>query len=351
MTPHVQRRPGLDLLRIAAAALVFFQHSYSAAGRDDLIDLGEFRVGRIGTALFFALAGFLAAASARPPYRWFTDRVKSLFPAYWVVTVIAFLMAGISGTRQFDIWQVICQMAGLGFFTHHETMINVVTWFITPLLLMYAGALVARMIEPRWVACCILSVFVAMALLEPDAEPIVECHTVTFFAAFLAGGLRHERQRIALFAGSALAAVTAVTGLQGEFRYTAVALCAFGCSFWVCRRCAPAERFTAIAYEWFLVHGLAIAVVTRISHRWELFLPMGLAASLLAAFMVRSIVSRLRCAVPGLLRRMEHLLSLMIPGSRSPAVTRPAFSVPVCPQQDTHLTAPSAPNRPPAQIE
>ena len=89
------RLAGFDALRLLALAAIFAQHVCSVTDQDDFPVVGGFRVGRFGTAIFFALSGYFAAASTLSPGAWLVRRAVHLLPAFWVVTAAGFAAAAV----------------------------------------------------------------------------------------------------------------------------------------------------------------------------------------------------------------------------------------------------------------
>lgn len=293
MKPEAQRLPGLDSLRVLAALLVFLQHSLSCSHLDQWIDISGFRIGRIGTATFFLLAGYLASTSRRAPVLWFRERINMLFPAYWLVILCGFLFALIAHSKPFDAWQVVCQLSGIGYFTHGERIVNVATWFISPLLLLYLVAMLLRLTgRAQTVTLLLLLLTATGAILQSDPIGSVECHAITFLLAFLLGqqGLPQQQRLALLMAGLQLTVVL----FQPEFRYGATALLMFALLLNQPRTFRISQWFSGIAYEWFLVHGLCVAVTVRLTDRWAAVFAVSALLSLLTAVVLKRIVSWLR---------------------------------------------------------
>ena len=291
------RKPGLDVIRVLAAGLVFFQHTMSSCQLDHWIDIGGFRVGRIGTSLFFLLAGLLAASSTRSPVVWFKNRLTTLFPPFWIVTLAGFALAGFSDLKSFDAWQVVCQMSGMGYFTHGERIINVATWFMSPLLILYLLAMIARLTHSLSVGLLMLIVSGVTSALFDGYRGIMFCHSVTFFTAYLWGNQRGSTQQWMILVS--IACLAGGTVIQPDFKYGALGLLIFGISSFVKDAGPLPTRFAAIAYEWFLVHGLCISVISAGTHNVWIVAPVAAVLSVLTA-------NRLKWSV----RQLKALLTL-----------------------------------------
>lgn len=286
------RRPGLDQLRLVAASLIFLQHSFSACHLDEWIDVAGFRIGRIGTSLFFMLAGYFASASSRSPGQWLNDRLAQLFPAFWLLTLAGFLVAAVTGFKPFDTFQVACQLAGIGYLTHGERMVNVATWFMTPLLFLYLTAFVSRRVGAAPMSLLLCFAFAVAALILNDHAAVVMCHAATFQAAFLLGttSLTHQKSRAVQLS----VALGVLTVFQPEFRYATVSMLGFALMSACWYRLLLAERFTRVAYEWFLVHSLCLTLVVRWTQWPWLVIALGIPISAVAAIVLKTTVKMLK---------------------------------------------------------
>jgi hypothetical protein len=250
--------------------------------------------------VFFLLAGFLAANSSRPPGAWFRGRLAAIYPAFWVVTCVGFCFAAVTGFKPFDGWQVLSQMAGIGYFTHGERMINVPTWFISPLLALYCVVLVLRQrasLQGWWLA---LAASLCLAMAKHDHLGTVGCHAATFFAAAL---ISLQPQRVQSYWCIAAAVfMAALIPQQNEFLYGVVSLTLLAAAFTMQTRWRLAERFTGLAYEWFLVHGICLLLFARLTTSLAVLAPVAMVVSVLAAVLLKRFVCTLNQLAERLLR-------------------------------------------------
>ena len=270
---------GLDQLRLLAALLIFVQHTLSCSGHDEWIDVAGFRVGRVGTAIFFMLSGFLAATSRRPAFEWFIDRLRFLLPTFWIVTGIGFVLAAIGGRKEFDAWQVVCQFSGFGYFTHGERLINIATWFLSPLLVLYAAVAVAKHKSCRWLSLIVTLFLLVTATLKDENYATLYCHGAVFFLTYSVCTYwpklcRNMTPMLPL--GLAFLSL-----IQPEFRYGAVASILLTFAIKVQSPNRIASTFSRIAYEWFLTQGICLSLAMRIT---EMPLLLGLIGAVLSLF-------------------------------------------------------------------
>lgn len=290
--PRSNRLPGFDALRIAALAAIFVQHACSVTGLDHYPVVGGFRIGRFGTAIFFALSGYFAAASTLAPGAWLIGRATHLLPAFWVVTSAGFLAAAVTGRRAFDGWQVAAQMAGIGPFTHPGRLVNVTTWFVSLLAILYILVYAARRTHE---AAVVGLAVVAAAYYAADPHwrqyDVMACQVVTFFAGYALAKADDRRTGATLAFAAILAALLP---FQPELTYGVTALALLRGAAAV-RGDWPSGRVSArYAYEWFLVHGPCLHAATSVvgPDLWVV-VPIAVGLSLATAVGLREGLDRL----------------------------------------------------------
>ncbi len=109
MTPSMEHRNALDLLRLGAAWAVLFGHQFALLGLPEPLLLGHYAWGELGVGVFFFLSGGLVWASwCRDPHcgRFFARRSLRIFPAVVVVVVltVAVLGPGLTRLSWSDYW-------------------------------------------------------------------------------------------------------------------------------------------------------------------------------------------------------------------------------------------------------
>ena len=275
---------GLDYLRVVAVVLVTIQHAAAILGFKAWMTWEGVNVGQVGVAIFLAISGFLASQSRQPAWPWFVQRLRRIYPALWIVMAICFWLTWLSGYKEFDAYQVISQMLGLGFFTHPDHLVNTATWFISLLLVCYAGVFVARLFKaPRLIG--VASSLGLLACAFWVSEPSFVVHVLTFSVAFVASELvPGARVSKTLMATGSLAVVCGI--IQPLFVGAGISLIAVG----VALRVATVPRFirviAEVSYEYYLLHGVFLVGVLR-------FFPGPLAFKLLVA--LASAVAAAKC--------------------------------------------------------
>lgn len=90
------RRNALNLLRLFFAVLVIFSHAIVLGGYRSETLWGNGTLGGIAVDGFFAVSGFLIAASAMRSHvtRYMWQRFLRIFPAFWVCLILTALLAG-----------------------------------------------------------------------------------------------------------------------------------------------------------------------------------------------------------------------------------------------------------------
>jgi peptidoglycan/LPS O-acetylase OafA/YrhL len=87
----------LDVLRLAAAAMVLFSHQFALLGLPEPQFLGLNTWGGVGVSIFFFLSGYLVWTSwTRDPNlaRFFLRRSLRIFPALWMVCLLSVFVLG-----------------------------------------------------------------------------------------------------------------------------------------------------------------------------------------------------------------------------------------------------------------
>jgi peptidoglycan/LPS O-acetylase OafA/YrhL len=280
------RHAGLDLLRLLAMGIVVMQHGLTAVGHYDwtLMTQSGVSIGQFGVAIFCAVAGWFALADRDPPGRWLMARVAKIYPAYWLATLFAFVLALAIG-RPVTAWLFVSQMAGTGFFTHGWDLVNVVSWFISLILLCYVLAAVGRFsANPAGVMAIIGGI--AVVLVAFQLEISLSRHIIVFAAAaaIRAGG----RPRLLLGVAILMIPLLAV---QPSFVYAIVALPAL----WVFReRVNIDSAFVTIlagyVYEFFLLHGIFLAGAAALTASAPLAIALGIGCAMPAAVLLKHTV-------------------------------------------------------------
>lgn len=290
--------PGIDTLRLFALVLVTWQHAASVLGAYSETQWRGISPGQTGVAIFCALSAYLAfRTSPSSLSAWWQKRVLRLFPAYWIVTIAAFgLACGVQG-RPFDPALFASQMLGLGYFTHGWELINVVSWFISLLLLCYGVASLAWL--SRWPRTLLaIAVLLAAVLLATRLEVALSRHLIAFaLGAMLA---MTPQQWPLLLLGGVLGSIGVL--LDPQFFYAGVALLLTAAATRSKPLAVPgASLLSRYTYEYFLLHGIFLAALAhillpRLAVPWQQALSVVMGAvvlSMLAAVLLERVVAQL----------------------------------------------------------
>ncbi len=258
---------GLDVLRIGGALLVTAQHALTLTKHEDWSTFRSLNVGQVGVAIFLGISGLLANTSRRRPVPWLVQRLRRLFPAYWIVMIVGFILARVTGYKKFTPGQVLSQMLGLGFLTHPESLVNVATWFITPLLVCYACLFFARLANrPLLVPVLLIVLTISDACLTDrmwhHGRYWSWLHCITYFAcaALVAAGLAHRRLRGILAAG---VVVLLGTWFSIAFAYTGITIVLIGAARGIPKVPPLIHTVASYTYEYYLIHGIFLIGTTR----------------------------------------------------------------------------------------
>lgn len=285
------RSAGYDSARLLAMMIVAAQHGLTVTGHYDWtrISASGLTIGQFGVAIFCALSGWFALDGFRPAGSWLWGRLARLFPAYWLATLFAFALAIILH-RPMTIGLFLSQMAGTGFFTHGWDLVNVVSWFISLILLCTLLAAIARSTRHPGL---VMAAFAATAILlvATGTEIALSRHVLSFA---LAAALRKTGYPILLLPTGAL--FMTLLWLQPSFLYAFAALPVL----WAAqsaRALSPRllSRAAGLCYEFFLLHGIFLAGAARVIPSTSLAILAGLIATLPAALALHHFTQWLRC--------------------------------------------------------
>ena len=277
--------------------LVTIQHALAVHGYYDQTTWGGVNVGQTGVAIFCALSGFLAfRIDVTKPLVWFKRRLVQIFPAYWLVTIASFALTLISGSKEVTWSLFISQMLGTGFFTHGWELVNVVSWFVSLILLCYVVALVAYL--SGYVGPVLLVVIgLCGGLLYTKGEVDLSRHVLTFAVAGLIAYKQISAPVIAFVAvaGFALSVFSSI-----QFVYVSSAL-VFMCLalVWKARGYPLTRVASAYTYEFFLVHGILLVVLAQFMSGTPVpSVLVALCGAIVAAVMLRRFVVFLSTVLP-----------------------------------------------------
>lgn len=271
---------GLDTLRIAALVLITWQHAASALGFYAHTQWRSISPGQTGVAMFCAISGYLAFRTV--PNRalsWFWRRLCVLFPSYWIVTVLAFVLTWISGSRPVTLGLFASQMLGMGYFTHGWELVNVVSWFLSLILLCYALSLAAWR-SGRPAQFWLLVAGVAAILVATRIEVPLCRHVLAFAFGALYNSARISKPLLLI----ALLAFFGGMVFDPQFFYAGFALLALALA--VCGAIWEAKFFiraSTYSYEYFLVHGICLVAITKYVVNGFLSIPLAIGIAAAAA--------------------------------------------------------------------
>lgn len=291
------RIASFDYLRLLAMTLVTIQHALAVHGYYDQTTWKGVNVGQTGVAIFCALSGYLAFRTKLiKPLDWFGRRLVQIFPAYWLVTIVSFGLTLIAGSKEVTWSLFISQMLGIGFFTHGWELVNVVSWFISLILVCYVVALLA--LTSGYVGSILLVVIgVCGGLLYAKGEVDLSRHVLTFAVAGLIAYKRIPAPLIAVVAATGFALSVS---LSIQFVYMSSAL-GFLClaMAWKVRGSPLLRASSAYTYEFFLVHGIFLVVFARlVSVAPVASVLIALFGAIVAAVMLGRLVVYLSTALP-----------------------------------------------------
>ncbi len=258
---------GLDVLRIGAVLLVTAQHALSLTRHNDWSSFRSLNVGQVGVTIFLGISALLGNTSRRRPVEWLVQRLRRLFPAYWLVMIVCFLLAWATSYKKFTPGQVVSQMLGTGFLTHPDSLVNVATWFITLLLVCYVCLFFARVVN-RPVLVPLLLIFATILYagltdrLWPHGRYWSWMHTTTFFACSVLATACPANRRMQGFLAAGIVVLLGAP-FSIAFVYTGLTLVLVGASLGIPEVPRVVHTVASYSYEYYLIHGIFLIATTR----------------------------------------------------------------------------------------
>ena len=274
------RYHGLDLLRLVAIVFVYTHHALEITGLRHFNHVPgneDLRFGRLGTAAFIVLSGFLAMTMSGTAIVWLRRRIVRLYPSYWIMMGGCFAIVLVLNMSEVTLGQIVSQMLGIGAFTpgYRDNLVNDPTWFMALIIVCYAIAFLAKLLPwPRTVLCVALvamlySTFRALhrdwwPLIPPlDTYPHLTSLVPPFVLAALAA-LTPARGRIGLLLVSGAALISTYFLHTYELVPAGLALCIFAGALWSgWPRLDRAAALAGTIYEFFLVHGVVLVALHK----------------------------------------------------------------------------------------
>ncbi len=283
------RIPAFDTMRLFAIALIALYHGLVVNKLGNLTTFHDLTIGQFGVGIFCALSGFLAFRDRRPPKAWALRRLIKLYPAYWIITLISFIMAWFTGYKHIDVFLFCSQMLGTGFFTHGWNLVNSITWFFSLLLVCYGIAFIAK-ISKHPLIVLTLAAMLSVILILVRVDPSIPRHVISFSCAAMVGILPLSAAPliIAVF----VFVLTALSFVAVPFVYGAAALVlVLACLLLPNWSTKGIGRLSPYIYEFFLAHGIFFLGAAKIIKGAPLIsIPLGTVLSIGAAWGLKKTV-------------------------------------------------------------
>ncbi len=282
----MNRNNGFDYLRVLALGLVYLQHQFSVLEKLNWVEAFDLNLGQLGVAIFLAISGFLAAQSKREPVAWARARFKRVYPAYWAAILLSFAAAMFSGYKTFSLWQFFSQMAGTGLLTHRDTLINVASWFISLLIILYTQVFAARFLGKPYLYMTGVAI-VGGAMLGSGVFPLIGAHVFIFCLGYLYNNPKNTWGKWPFYLVVAL-----LICLCPWFRnsaYCAMAFILLLLSGYIHRPSRIISIISGLSYYFFLIHGIFLVGAQQLfGHMgWLLSIPAGVLGSVVAAYLMQ----------------------------------------------------------------
>ncbi|QDT31048.1 acyltransferase family protein [Thalassoglobus polymorphus] len=282
-----KRNFGFDLLRAIAIVFVLVQHQLSIMGLIEDPEVQRISLGQIGVSIFLAISGGLAALDKGSPSSWLWRRLTRIYPEFWIVTILSFLATWLTGYKTFGAFQFISQLIGTGLFTHPEDLINLATWFVSLILLLYVLTFLAKSSGREKLCICMMAVSSACLVSSSDHQ-FLATHSLVFFLSYLLSGPSKSRAKLLV-----LISLIALSIVQNLFLYPIIAI-------GLCHSLQYLKSIPGVlmwlskySYEIFLCHGIFLVGSQRFfGDTPYLSVPLGITASLVFSFYLKYVVER-----------------------------------------------------------
>lgn len=293
------RHGGFDYLRVVAIVLVFIQHAMAVQGHYEATTQFGVNLGQAGVGIFCAISGYLAFSGRDgDPASWLKRRLLTVFPAYWIVTLVGFGLTLVVGEHKLTFFQFLSQMLGTGYFTHGWELVNVVSWFISLILLCYLLAYAVKLSRRELGLLTGITLVCAM-LVAARLEVSLSRHVLTFSLAALFAIYR-RRHGYATLQFLVVPVLLGVAALQDpQFAYAEIALLTLGTALMFHWAISPViTQASRYSYEFFLIHGIFLVGAAKATMLLPtLQVAAALAASVVSAPLLRAATGRLGAAI------------------------------------------------------
>lgn len=291
---NTPRLASFDYLRLFAMVLVTMQHGMTVSGYYEQTTWANINLGQSGVGIFCAISGYFAffggMKTPRSASAWLQKRLWQIYPAYWIVTIVAFALAWVAKTKHIDGWLFLSQMLGTGYFTHGWELVNVVSWFISLILLCYVIAFFGKWFgAPR--LALVFAAIIAFALLVTHSEVAISRHVLTFCIAGLVAQMRPRPTVMFSIIASLFGAA---------FFWPPVFYAAFSVGFlaltiaWQIHETILSRIASAYVYEFFLVHGIFLSALARFVPEPKLLSgAIAVTLAIIAAVILKKLAERL----------------------------------------------------------
>jgi peptidoglycan/LPS O-acetylase OafA/YrhL len=251
------RRHGYDVFRLLAMSLVVLQHLKSLFNIPMETEYFGLEIGQIGVAIFLAISGVLIGRDSRSPADWLLARLVRIYPAYWVVTLLAFALTAYFGSKPTSIVQLLWQMSGLGMYFIPE-LVNIVTWFIGLLLALYFSVFLMKslgvLLPGVWIASAVSSM-----LLVINPYELYFVHALAFYLSIAISSSKSD----GFVSWVCVIALLCCAVRMRVFGYAAMGVVSIPLAEWIGSVPAWVSILAKYSYEFYLVHGIVFVGVRR----------------------------------------------------------------------------------------
>lgn len=218
---------------------------------------------------------------------WVKSRIIRIFPAYWIVTIGAFVLTLLLGGKNISWGLFVSQMLGLGYFTHGWELVNVVSWYLSLLMLCYLLFLISGwMKHPSYFNILLISVCLVLVMTRTEVD--LSRHISSFF---LGGMLTWSASRKYVVLATVLLFCSGL-GYDHQLFYAGFSVLVLGVFVFVNKKDQLLFRISSkYSYEYFLLHGIFLAGCIRVFPEEMIAIPLAIVLSMISAVILNRFLS------------------------------------------------------------
>lgn len=261
----------LDLLKIIAMFFVTIHHFYALLNAYNPFCVFRITFGEMSVAIFCAISGYLGVSSKDDLKTWAIKRLLRILPSYWIVTILAFSINWLFKYKDFSLFQFISQLLGIGYFTHGYNLVNIVSWFVSLILLCYLISGISRIkVSEKWFYIVnYLAITVCVLLILFGIKIALARFVIPFCAASIFQKARNKVLFILIF----LFMFSFFGLINFNFYYSLFSILILFIAVLIPTKRTKLLRLASYySYEYFLIHGIVLLFFIKFLHNHSFYI-------------------------------------------------------------------------------